>query len=78
MVKTTKASSPPSFETAVAELEAIVQEMEAGQLPLDDALARYQRGTTLLRHCQDVLDKAEQTLRTIEAGAPAAAGESDA
>lgn len=77
MVKT-KASSPPSFETAVAELEAIVQEMEAGQLPLDDALARYQRGTTLLRHCQDVLDKAEQTLRTFEAGAPAAGGDSDA
>ena len=68
MVKT-PASKSNSFESAVAELETIVQEMENGQLPLDQALAAYQRGTALLRHCQNQLTKAEQTIRVLEAEA---------
>ena len=60
------ASSPKSFEAAVSELEAIVQEMESGNLPLEDALARYQRGVGLLRHCQTTLDDAEQRVRMLE------------
>ena len=69
MVKT-PASKSATFESAVAELETIVQEMENGQLPLDQALSAYQRGTGLLRHCQDLLTKAEQTIRVLEAEAP--------
>ena len=60
------ASSPKSFEAAVSELEAIVQEMESGNLPLEDALARYQRGIGLLRHCQTTLGDAEQRERMLE------------
>ncbi|HPE03275.1 MAG TPA: exodeoxyribonuclease VII small subunit [Thauera sp.] len=60
------ASSPKSFEAAVSELEAIVQEMESGNLPLEDALARYQRGVGLLRHCQATLGDAEQRVRMLE------------
>ena len=60
------ASSPKSFEAAVSELEAIVQEMESGSLPLEDALARYQRGVGLLRHCQATLGDAEQRVRMLE------------
>ena len=44
--------------------------MENGQLPLDQALSAYQRGTGLLRHCQGLLTKAEQTIRVLEAEAP--------
>ncbi|MDD3355140.1 exodeoxyribonuclease VII small subunit [Zoogloea sp.] len=69
MVKNASAKSP-SFESAVSELEAIVQEMENGQMPLDQALAAYQRGTHLLRHCQEVLTQAEQTIRTLESATP--------
>ncbi|MER2554554.1 MAG: exodeoxyribonuclease VII small subunit [Thauera sp.] len=62
-----KSATPPkSFEAAVAELEAIVQEMESGNLPLEDALARYQRGIGLLRHCQTTLGNAEQRVRMLE------------
>ncbi|TXH83713.1 exodeoxyribonuclease VII small subunit [Thauera aminoaromatica] len=62
-----KSASPPkSFEAAVSELEAIVQEMESGNLPLEDALARYQRGVGLLRHCQTTLGDAEQRVRMLE------------
>lgn len=68
MVKTSTAKST-SFESAVAELETIVQDMENGQLPLDQALSAYQRGTSLLRHCQTLLTKAEQTIRVLEAEA---------
>lgn len=60
------ANKPASFESAVAELESIVQEMENGQLPLDQALSAYQRGTTLLRQCQTQLTQAEQTIRVLE------------
>lgn len=60
------ASSPKSFEAAVAELEAIVQDMEAGSLSLEDALARYQRGVGLLKFCQDTLAQADQRVRQLE------------
>ena len=60
------ASKPASFESAVSELETIVQDMENGQLPLDQALAAYERGTALLRQCQAQLTKAEQTIRVLE------------
>ena len=63
MVKPPKS---PSFESAVSELETIVQEMENGQLPLEHALAAYQRGTALLHQCQEILGKAEQTIRVLE------------
>jgi exodeoxyribonuclease VII small subunit len=60
------ATSPKSFEAAVSELEAIVQEMESGKLPLEDALARYQRGVGLLRYCQETLADAEQRVKILE------------
>jgi exodeoxyribonuclease VII small subunit len=62
-----KSAPPPkSFETAVSELESIVQEMESGNLPLEDALAHYQRGVNLLRYCQTTLNDAEQRVRVLE------------
>ena len=62
-----KSATPPkTFEAAVSELEAIVQEMESGNLPLEDALARYQRGVSLLRYCQGTLASAEQRVKVLE------------
>ena len=62
-----KSATPPkTFEAAVSELEAIGQEMESGNLPLEDALARYQRGVALLRHCQSTLSAAEQRVKVLE------------
>lgn len=57
----------PSFEGALAELEGIVVAMEAGKMPLQDALDAYQRGIALLRQCQDTLSAAEQRLRILDA-----------
>lgn len=60
-------SEPPSFESALHELERIVIAMEAGQMPLQDALDAYRRGVLLLRRCQDTLSAAEQQIRVLDA-----------
>ena len=69
MAKPTPQGPPASFEASLAELEAIVREMEAGQLPLDESLAAYERGAALLKHCQEALGAAEQKLKILENGA---------
>ena len=66
MAKPARNNPPATFEAALAELEAIVRDMETGQLPLEESLAAYERGAALLRHCQDTLSAAEQKLRILE------------
>jgi exodeoxyribonuclease VII small subunit len=56
----------PTFESALAELEKIVANMEAGQMPLEDSLAAYRRGAELLKFCQSQLQNAEQQVRILE------------
>ncbi len=56
------------FETALAELEAIISGMEGGQLELEASIAAHQRGMALIRHCQAQLERAEEQIRIIENG----------
>ena len=58
--------NPLSFENALGELEAIVAAMEAGQMPLQEALDAYKRGSALLRQCQATLSAADQQLRILD------------
>jgi len=60
-------ATPPSFESALSELEGIVGAMEAGQMPLQDALNAYKRGVALLRQCQETLTAAEQQICILDA-----------
>ena len=60
-------ATAPSFESALTELESIVAAMEAGQMPLQDALDAYKRGVVLLRQCQETLTAAEQQIRILDA-----------
>ncbi len=48
-----------SFEEAFDQLEQVVQRLEGGDLPLQEALALYERGMGLANHCQGLLDQAE-------------------
>lgn len=57
------------FEAALAELEQIIQNMEGGRLPLEESLAAYRRGSTLLKHCQQQLNDAERQIQILENGA---------
>ena len=61
-------TAPASFEAAISELESLVQNLESGQLHLEDALAGYQRGTELIKYCQQTLGAAEQKIQVLEAG----------
>jgi len=53
------------FESAVARLEAIVQAMESGELPLEELLVRYEEGTRLVKFCAEKLDAAEKRIETV-------------
>jgi exodeoxyribonuclease VII small subunit len=62
------AAAPVSYEQALAELEQLVQAMEGAQLPLDQLLERYQRGTELLGLCRSRLEAVEQQVKVLENG----------
>lgn len=55
----------PDFEKSLAELEALVERLESGELSLDESLAQFKRGVELTRHCQAVLDKAQQSVEKL-------------
>ena len=57
-----------SFEEALAELEGIVKELEAGKGKLEQAVAAYERGAALRRHCEALLAAAEQKVQAIVEG----------
>lgn len=68
MSKSSSAPLPKSFESALAELESIVDSMEGGQLPLEQSIAAYRRGAQLLQYCQATLNEASQQVKLLEAG----------
>jgi len=54
-----------SFEAAIAELEAIVKQLEEGKGKLDEAIDSYERGTLLRRHCEAKLAEAQARIERI-------------
>ncbi|HTR16543.1 MAG TPA: exodeoxyribonuclease VII small subunit [Acetobacteraceae bacterium] len=54
-----------SFEDALAELERIVRGLEGGQQKLEEAIACYERGAALRRHCEAKLAEAETRVQAI-------------
>lgn len=51
-----------TFEESLNALEEIVQCLERGDVPLEEALVAFQEGMALSKQCQDTLEKAEKTL----------------
>jgi len=58
-------SSSFGFETALAELEALVTRMESGDLTLEDSLEAFEKGIGLTRQCQEALSAAEQRVQLL-------------
>ena len=58
-------TSIKDFETAIAELEAIVKKLEEGDLPLEQSLALYERGVQLSRFCHTQLEQAERRIEIL-------------
>jgi exodeoxyribonuclease VII small subunit len=55
----------PTFENALAELEAVLRKLEDGSTTLDDSLAAYERGIGLLKACQAKLSTAELRIQQL-------------
>ncbi len=62
-----------SFEQALAELEAIVANLEQGKSSLENAIAAYERGAALKRHCEEKLRQAREKVERITLDASGAA-----
>ena len=71
--KADKDTKPIDFETAMRDLEAIVERLERGDQPLEESLAAFERGVQLTRACQTALKEAEQKVEILlkKAGEPA-------
>ncbi len=63
--KSSKTSNSTDFETAMSELEALVERMEKGETKLDDALKDFEKGIALSRTCRQSLSDAEQKVQIL-------------
>ena len=61
----TKPQKLPDFEQSLSELEALVQKLEQGDVPLEDALKTFERGVALTRQCQTALRTAQQKVEVL-------------
>jgi exodeoxyribonuclease VII small subunit len=55
----------PDFEQCMAELEALIERLERGDLTLEESLKHFERGVTLARSCQTALKAAEQKVEIL-------------
>jgi exodeoxyribonuclease VII small subunit len=55
----------PDFERSLGELETLVQKLEQGDVPLEEALKTFERGVTLTRQCQTALRTAQQKVEVL-------------
>jgi exodeoxyribonuclease VII small subunit len=64
--------SEMNFETAMAELEKVVGQLESSQVALEDSIKLYDRGAELKKHCEKKLAEAEEKIAqiTLNAGEP--------
>jgi exodeoxyribonuclease VII small subunit len=65
MAKKSPQPAPKNFEEALAELEAILADIEGGDVPLEQSLVKYERGQFLVAHCRAVLAQAEKQIEQL-------------
>jgi exodeoxyribonuclease VII small subunit len=77
-----RAEPEPSFDQRLARLEAIVAELEGGEIALEPAIARYQEGVEILKSCRGLLEgfqkRVEELSAAAEGGVAPYAGDPDA
>lgn len=69
-------ATPASFEASLEELETVVEQMEQGDLPLEQSLSLFERGMQLSEQCEKALTAAEQKVQILSGTGPDAALES--
>jgi exodeoxyribonuclease VII small subunit len=55
----------PTFKSAIEELEKITDSLESGELELEQSLALFERGVSLIKYCQDRLDSAQARVELL-------------
>ncbi len=55
----------PSLEESLTEVTQLIDKMEHGSLTLEQSLTHFERGITLIKHCQKVLEEAEQKVQIL-------------
>ena len=60
-----KSKKQPDFETALAALETLVTQMEAGDISLEESLKLFERGVSLTSNCQQALTEAQQKVQIL-------------
>ena len=66
--KTEDVSTTLGFEPALAELEALVKKMEAGEMGLDEMVNAFERGQKLVQHCTGKLNQVERRIELLVRG----------
>lgn len=61
----TKPTALPSLEEAMTEITQVIDKMEHGKLTLELSLTHFERGITLIKHCQKTLTEAEQKVQIL-------------
>lgn len=62
---TKKPSKFPDLEQSLSEITQLIEKMEHGELTLDQSLGHFERGITLVKHCQKILADAEQKVQIL-------------
>ena len=62
---TTDTNKQPTFEQAIEQLEDIVEQIESGEVGLEQAIERYEAGQKLIQRCRGILDKAERRIAEL-------------
>lgn len=60
------ARKKPTFEEALEKLEAIAGQIERGEIGLEESIAKYEEGMGLVKHCRDILGKAEHRIQKLQ------------
>ncbi|MHB1948978.1 MAG: exodeoxyribonuclease VII small subunit [Gammaproteobacteria bacterium] len=62
---TKKPGKLPDLETSLDEITALIEKMEQGELTLEQSLSSFERGVTLIKHAQKILQEAEQKVQIL-------------
>jgi exodeoxyribonuclease VII small subunit len=56
----------PTFEQALKQLETIAEQIERGTIGLEESIVKYEEGMALVRHCREILSKAELKIQQLQ------------
>jgi exodeoxyribonuclease VII small subunit len=65
MLVSTKPKKAPTLEESLSEITQLIDKMEQSELTLEQSLSNFERGISLVKHCQKILDEAEQKVQIL-------------